>query len=330
MENNERKLCQSCAMPMESLDLHGTNADSSKNQDYCHYCYKDGAFTKNETMEEMIETCVPFVSKGNPWLDTRSGDSSMQIVIERKEQNKIPTLHIYNICCDKRKPIIFILHGYTGKKENLIEMAYGYARESYYVILFDALHHGELKDKEFEQMSQLEKDSTLVYIMIETAKFINALIDNNINNFRVDINRVALIGFSMGGNIIFEYISKMLSKRVKVAIPCISTPVWGKAVIRYTERTPGAERYFDVKRIREIMKIQPSNFTEGIKELPILIVIGEEDQIVPVDDIKTYYKNLLQNYNDTSKICLEIQKDVGHNITSDSFKKIELWIKKHL
>ena len=77
MENNEMKFCQSCAMPMENVDLQGTNADGSKNEDYCHYCYKEGAFTKDDTMDEMIETCVPFVSKGDPWPDEETARKAM-------------------------------------------------------------------------------------------------------------------------------------------------------------------------------------------------------------------------------------------------------------
>jgi len=63
MEKKEMKICQSCAMPMENMDLHGTNADGSQNDDYCHYCFMDGAFTSDKSMEEEIEICVPFVSK---------------------------------------------------------------------------------------------------------------------------------------------------------------------------------------------------------------------------------------------------------------------------
>lgn len=77
MENTDMKFCQSCAMPMENVDLCGTNADGSKNDDYCHYCFKDGSFTKDETMEEMIETCVPFVSKNNPWPDEDTARKAM-------------------------------------------------------------------------------------------------------------------------------------------------------------------------------------------------------------------------------------------------------------
>ena len=52
----EMKFCQSCGMPL-TQEILGTNADGSKNEDYCMYCYKDGKFTQDCTMEEMIEFC---------------------------------------------------------------------------------------------------------------------------------------------------------------------------------------------------------------------------------------------------------------------------------
>ena len=40
-------------------EMYGTNSDGSKSGDYCKYCFENGAFTSNSTMEEMIEICVP-------------------------------------------------------------------------------------------------------------------------------------------------------------------------------------------------------------------------------------------------------------------------------
>ncbi len=57
----EQVFCQSCAMPMEKAEDFGTEKNGAKNHDYCQYCYKDGAFTSESTMEEMIEGCVPFI-----------------------------------------------------------------------------------------------------------------------------------------------------------------------------------------------------------------------------------------------------------------------------
>lgn len=63
-ENDPMKRCQSCGMPLESKEFYGTNKDGSLNEEYCKYCYGEGAFYKpDETMESMLETCVPFVMK---------------------------------------------------------------------------------------------------------------------------------------------------------------------------------------------------------------------------------------------------------------------------
>lgn len=60
----KQKFCQSCGMPLTE-QVRGTNCDGSKNDDYCIYCYKDGAFTGNFTMEEMAEYCSMFVEEYN-------------------------------------------------------------------------------------------------------------------------------------------------------------------------------------------------------------------------------------------------------------------------
>ena len=51
-------------MPLTN-DILGTNADGSQNEEYCIYCFKDGAFTGNFTMEEMVEFCAQFVDEFN-------------------------------------------------------------------------------------------------------------------------------------------------------------------------------------------------------------------------------------------------------------------------
>ncbi len=77
MTDTEIKICQSCAMPLGNADLYGTNADGSKNEDYCTYCYQNGTFTSEQTMGEMIETCIPFISKGDPYPDEETARKAM-------------------------------------------------------------------------------------------------------------------------------------------------------------------------------------------------------------------------------------------------------------
>lgn len=69
--------CQSCGMPLTTQEDKGTNTDGSKSEDYCHYCYENGEFAKEETMEEMIETCIPFELQAGVYPDEKTARESM-------------------------------------------------------------------------------------------------------------------------------------------------------------------------------------------------------------------------------------------------------------
>lgn len=45
-------------MPMTEDAHFAANADGSRNTDYCCYCYENGAFKQDCTMEEMVDFCV--------------------------------------------------------------------------------------------------------------------------------------------------------------------------------------------------------------------------------------------------------------------------------
>ncbi|UZR96980.1 zinc ribbon domain-containing protein [Chondrinema litorale] len=53
------KNCQSCGIPLKKDPQGGSkNADGSKNEMYCSYCYRNGAFTQpNFTVTEMQLFC---------------------------------------------------------------------------------------------------------------------------------------------------------------------------------------------------------------------------------------------------------------------------------
>jgi hypothetical protein len=56
--------CQSCGMPLEKPDDFGTEANGFRINDYCHYCFHNGAFTEpNITMQAMIDKCVGIMAQ---------------------------------------------------------------------------------------------------------------------------------------------------------------------------------------------------------------------------------------------------------------------------
>lgn len=56
----DNKICQSCGMPIQSEDMFGINKDGSINLDYCKYCYNDGKFIDDVSMEEYIDMCSQY------------------------------------------------------------------------------------------------------------------------------------------------------------------------------------------------------------------------------------------------------------------------------
>lgn len=64
MQQPQWPFCQSCAMPMNSAEMFGTNTDGSRTQEFCKYCFQNGMFTApNITVQEMIDKCVSIMSQ---------------------------------------------------------------------------------------------------------------------------------------------------------------------------------------------------------------------------------------------------------------------------
>lgn len=63
MLDKHKHICQSCAMPLDDESKYGTNEDHSKNSEYCNFCFQEGKFTMDVSMNELIEFLVPMCSE---------------------------------------------------------------------------------------------------------------------------------------------------------------------------------------------------------------------------------------------------------------------------
>ena len=53
-----KKFCQSCSMPLDTPELMGTEKDGTKSNEYCKYCYQNGAFTDSSITMAGMKTLV--------------------------------------------------------------------------------------------------------------------------------------------------------------------------------------------------------------------------------------------------------------------------------
>ncbi len=77
-----QKFCQSCAMPLTD-ELLGTHADGTKNEDYCMDCFKDGEFTSDMSMDEMMNFCIEKMVEVHPDMDKNQASAMMKEVFPK-------------------------------------------------------------------------------------------------------------------------------------------------------------------------------------------------------------------------------------------------------
>lgn len=86
----EKQYCQSCGMPLrfDVAEYLGTNADQSCSNEYCYYCLKDGEYTVDIPMGEMVDIWVKYTDKYNWYSDTDYTPQELRTLLNKR----LPTL----------------------------------------------------------------------------------------------------------------------------------------------------------------------------------------------------------------------------------------------
>lgn len=86
----EKTYCQSCGMPLrfDVKEYLGTNADQSRSDEYCYYCLKDGLYTVDIPMGEMVNIWVKYTDKYNEYSSTNYTPHELKTLLNKR----LPTL----------------------------------------------------------------------------------------------------------------------------------------------------------------------------------------------------------------------------------------------
>lgn len=214
------------------------------------------------------------------------------------------------------KPMVIIVHGWSARKENMLFQAYFLAQSGFFVIAPDAYGHGGRKtDVPDNPLSALMNAVTV------TADDINTLIDNYINDDRVDTARIGLAGASMGGIITYSYIIKK-DRRVKAAVPLISTPDILAALNSPNKealfKAAGINPHDDNGKLDEIWKmaesLQPASNYQDMNGIPLLILNGTADPLIDIEGVRNFYNFMKPIYYDAEAIQMIEYPGVGHQV----------------
>ena len=178
----------------------------------------------------------------------------------------------------KPLPAIIICHGVGANKSDFTELAVQLMKRGYFVLLFDFRDHGESGGSR-TSLGYLEQ------------KDVFAAIDYLKTRREIDKNRIGIFGFSMGGAsailaaartgafaaVVADSAFTSLRDQARDAITGFyhlpSFPFLHLAVLGY-------EIYFQTR----VNNISPVSVIERISPKPVLIIAGDGDRMIPVDN----------------------------------------------
>ncbi|MDH8702513.1 AraC family transcriptional regulator [Dysgonomonadaceae bacterium PH5-43] len=90
MNQVDQQYCQSCGMPLrfDVEEYLGTNPDHSHSDEYCYYCLKDGEYTVDIPMDEMVDIWVKYTDKYNWYSNTNYTPLELRTLLNKR----LPTL----------------------------------------------------------------------------------------------------------------------------------------------------------------------------------------------------------------------------------------------
>ncbi|TDT71436.1 serine aminopeptidase S33 family [Hypnocyclicus thermotrophus] len=214
----------------------------------------------------------------------------------------------------KKIPLVVVLHGYNGSKNNLekrLNIGKKFANNGYYTVLYDAPNHGERNkyniDNNHDMFFYLLKKN-----VVDLEKVINYF--KKLEN--IDENKIFLTGISFGAMTIFKYISKYT---VFASAPIVGCSNIDEFILHYNKNNI-------IKKIDKITTEIIENFNPFdniIKNYNnhLIMINGKYDKIMPYHSNEKLYKTLKKKYNhNNNNSLLEFYLlDYGHFQNEEMF-----------
>lgn len=208
-------------------------------------------------------------------------------------------------------PLLILLHGNTMEKGNMYESAKKFADMGYVLAVPDLAGNGE---------DITETPLNMYDIVSQSAQNITDILAMYADVEYVDSENFCLAGFSLGGFIALYYAAYSEMKPQCVLSFC-GTPVWSSILdtLTGTVRQSGADVAIATEAEKEqvrdlVLQNSPDQNMEELLSVPILMVNGEEDPLVPADSIRGFEQTASEYPNQLEVVVME---GMGHGVPVD-------------
>ena len=276
--------------------------------------------------KEAFEARLPFFAyDANLPLEARvvqqwDNESTLRqkIVFRGAQGFLVPGYLEFPKAASKPYPLVLLLHGWSGSRQNWYEdeniISGGPMRQAlldagYATLALDAATHGE-RSSEIDYMHVNPFDApkapprrnyfTFAEITVQTVTDYRRALDYMAQREEIDMNRVGLVGYSMGGRDSFFLLS--VEPRIKMAVACVP-PLVSEG------HGPTA----------------PIDYTWGIGSKPFLMLMGRKDDMYDAARVEASYRKYIEGPN--TKL---IWYDQGHKLTPVYVPDALAWVKRNL
>ncbi|MBC1474710.1 esterase [Listeria grandensis] len=236
------------------------------------------------------------------------------IQVEHKCIKEIPVLHIFDgTHATEKLPTVFFYHGFQSQKELYLPYAYLLAQRGMRVILPDAPMHGERQAGESDMEQEIYFWDT-VRGNIDELPILKAALDSE---GLIDTSRLAIGGFSMGAITSFGMLAQY--EWLKVGVCLAGSSYYGHFAKTLADGVikQGLQFPFDVnERILELAPYDLSAAPAKLKNRPLMMWHGKEDDVVPFQYSEKLYEALVEE-DMSDNVAFIVDEKAKHKISME-------------
>jgi len=245
-------------------------------------------------------------------------------------ERKIPVLIAYQ--GESRKPLVICQHGFGGNKEGMLGTILRLANEGFVAAAMDAVNHGERSDPNL--LANLGKDPSLMFqMLIGTAEDVRTMIDYLGEVLGADQQKSGMMGVSMGA--ITTLLAATMEDQLKAAVSVVGGANFETLVRKSSlERIglPVGQLTQFVESAGELIKrYDPIYNVKRFRSVPLLLLNGEIDDLIPLECAQSLYEALKPQYQATpDRLKMKVYPGVGHEYTHEMEDEAVDWLKRYL
>lgn len=200
------------------------------------------------------------------------------------------------------------------------------ASVGYQVLIPDAIYHGErnpLLNYDVENAAKL-----FWKIILNNIEESYILIDGLVSKYDADVDRIGVIGHSMGGFTAAGAFTH--NPYIKALVVLNGSCYWENSNNIFHEKLKIEMNNRSNKLAERISSLDPMKNLDLLVDRPILLLHGEKDSVVSIESQRIFYDKIKNLYANKDRIKFVGYPNLDHFVTTNMMEEAIYWFYLHL